>query len=244
MGNVLVNEASLQNIADAIRVKNGSTEKYLPSEMPSAIEGIQSGGTTTQATEYMIMLGECFKNVNFEPLTELHIKVGTKLENPQYHTACLRGTFFGSTGLKKIKISTKESDVLFNIQNLMYNCKELEVFDLTDFKVKLDIATQAFYGCNSLREIKGILDFSNVTNTSVMFNLCYALESISFKENTIHSSIAFNFCSLLSDESIESIIDGLATVETSQTLTFPATVKAKLTDAQISQITSKNWTLA
>ena len=50
----------------------------------------------------------------------------------------------------------------------------------------------------------------------------------------------------LSDETIQSIIDGLAdlTEQTTQTITFYATVGAKLTDEQKATITAKNWTLA
>lgn len=42
---VLVNNSSLQNIADAIRGKNGSSDTYLPSEMATAISNIPSDGT-------------------------------------------------------------------------------------------------------------------------------------------------------------------------------------------------------
>lgn len=41
--NVLVDETSLQGIANAIREKNGTEDTYKPSEMPQAIRDIQSG---------------------------------------------------------------------------------------------------------------------------------------------------------------------------------------------------------
>ena len=44
MAKVLVNDSSLTNIADAIRTKKESTDKYLPSEMADAILSIKSGG--------------------------------------------------------------------------------------------------------------------------------------------------------------------------------------------------------
>jgi len=50
MSNVLVNETSLQNIASAIRTKNGSSDTYTPSEMATAIENIPSG--TVNPTNY------------------------------------------------------------------------------------------------------------------------------------------------------------------------------------------------
>ena len=53
-------------------------------------------------------------------------------------------------------------------------------------------------------------------------------------------------CPLLSNESVQGIIDILYdyTNETAKTLTLHVDVKAKLTEAQIAQITSKNWNLA
>ena len=45
MGNVLVNDAYLYGIADALREKHDTEKKYLPSEMEDAVRGIQSGGS-------------------------------------------------------------------------------------------------------------------------------------------------------------------------------------------------------
>ena len=45
MTNVLVNETSLQNIADSIRAKNGSSDTYTPAQMSGAIDNIPSGAT-------------------------------------------------------------------------------------------------------------------------------------------------------------------------------------------------------
>lgn len=45
MSKVLVNETSLSGIANSIRAKNGTTDTYKPSEMPAAIDAIQTGGT-------------------------------------------------------------------------------------------------------------------------------------------------------------------------------------------------------
>lgn len=44
MVRVLVEESSLQNIADAIRAKTGSSDTFKPSEMDEAIQAIESGG--------------------------------------------------------------------------------------------------------------------------------------------------------------------------------------------------------
>ena len=79
-----------------------------------------------------------------------------------------------------------------------------------------------------------------------MFSSCTKLKNIRFETGTIPISISFVHSSFLTDESVQSIIDGLAdlTGQTAQTITFHLTVKNKLTEEQIVQITSKNWTLA
>lgn len=47
MARVLINESNLQNIANAIRGKNGSSDTYTPSQMASAISAIPTGGSVT-----------------------------------------------------------------------------------------------------------------------------------------------------------------------------------------------------
>ena len=51
MPNVLVQESSLQDIADAIRSKNGTQDTYKPAEMADAIEAISGGGITPTGTK-------------------------------------------------------------------------------------------------------------------------------------------------------------------------------------------------
>ena len=65
---------------------------------------------------------------------------------------------------------------------------------------------------------------------------------IRFKENTIGVSISFAWTRPLSAESIQSIIDGLATVETAQTLTLHANVK--ILQSQVDSANAKGWTVA
>ena len=105
-------------------------------------------------------------------------------------------------------------------------------------------ALQMFSGAQSLKVIDGTpIDLSYSTNNANIFTNTPKVEEIRFAPNTIKSSIGLQGSSVLSDASIQSIIDGLAEVPTAQTLTLHATVGAKLTDAQKATITAKNWTL-
>lgn len=56
MSKVLVTESNLQNIANAIRTKNGSSDTYTPSEMSTAIENIPSGGGSMEIVDEMKMI--------------------------------------------------------------------------------------------------------------------------------------------------------------------------------------------
>lgn len=85
------------------------------------------------------------------------------------------------------------------------------------------------------------MDISQVTTTQNAF-ACDNLIEVRFVSETIKISINFSRCSKLSAQSIQSIIDGLATVTTAQTLTINSTII--LTDAQKASITAKGWTLA
>lgn len=51
MAEVLVQDTSLQAIADAIRAKNGTETTYKPSEMGTAIRAIESGGGSVEIKE-------------------------------------------------------------------------------------------------------------------------------------------------------------------------------------------------
>ena len=121
----------------------------------------------------------------------------------------------------------------------------------------------AFYGCKA-KTIKGInlesatglnnmfrsalvetieepLNVGKVTNFGTPFWQCSTIKNIRFVDRTIHYSIPFAQSSRLSAESVQSIIDGLATVTTAQTLTLNSAIT--LTDEQKATIKGKGWTL-
>lgn len=108
---------------------------------------------------------------------------------------------------------------------------------------------KTFSGRVGLEVIDGQpLDCSSAKTGSplnLIFNYCYALKEIRFVPNTIFIGIDFFYCRVLSNESVQSIIDGLAdlTGATAQTIRFYSEVGAKLTDEQKATITAKNWTL-
>lgn len=81
MGNVLVNDAYLYGIADALREKHGTENLYKPSEMEDAVRGIQSGGTSWKETEITSSIS------NADAL--IRVIVGEDLKNNTMYCAVL-----------------------------------------------------------------------------------------------------------------------------------------------------------
>lgn len=75
MENVLVKEETLIAIADSIREKNGSTDKYKPNEMPEAILGIESEDgdvvDTKKPVKFYGLDGELLYTYSLEEIKEL-----------------------------------------------------------------------------------------------------------------------------------------------------------------------------
>lgn len=106
--------------------------------------------------------------------------------------------------------------------------------------------TLLFNGRDSLEEIIGELDLSKITSANVQnnpFNGCTSLKEVRFTKESIKYNLSFTQSSQLSDESIQSILDGLATVSSTQTLALNSAVYAKLTEEQKQSATDKGWTI-
>jgi hypothetical protein len=113
-------------------------------------------------------------------------------------------------------------------------------------KFKLSNATVLFNGRTSLEEVIGELDFSGIISIydqNSPFSRCTSLAEIRFAKESIKYNLSFTQSSQLSDESIQSILDGLATVSSTQTLAFNSAVYAKLTEEQKQSAADKGWTI-
>ena len=75
------------------------------------------------------------------------------------------------------------------------------------------------------------------------FTGCYSLVYVNIMQETVTQDINFQYCYNLNDNSIQNIIDALATVDTKRTLRFPPPIIAKLTEDQLTTIRNKNWIL-
>jgi hypothetical protein len=102
-----------------------------------------------------------------------------------------------------------------------------------------------FSYCANLEIVDGTpLDFSSSTGVGRIASNCLKLREIRFAPLSIKKAINMINSGELTDESTQSIIDGLAdlTGQTSQKVELHSDILAKLTKEQINTISSKNWT--
>ena len=183
MSKVLVSETHLNDIANAIRNKNGATDKYKPSQMASAIESISSGGSSGGNVEDTLykMLSNTLTEYSNDEITEL----------PAY-------AFRGCTNL----VSVSFPNCIYIGQSAFQitgNVGKDNLASVNMLKLK-QIGATGFYGCAKLTELTfPYLQHINAT----AFSGCSGLTKLDLGLNnddilnTYFSSNAFKDCTSL-----------------------------------------------
>ena len=263
MANVLIESQTMTDIANAIREKSSTVEKMKPAEMPKTIREMEVVDTGVGSRQWWLDVfsqkknfANMFENCSMTTIPQLDTSKGKNFDHmfyqcgnlttiPQLNTS--NGTSFfemfgycgNLTTIPQLDTSNGTSfDGMFTVCRNLTTIPQLDTSKGKSFK-------SMFGYCVNLTTIPQ-LDTSNGTNFTDMFVLCHALKNISFVAGCIKKSIWFARSDKLTDESIQSIIDGLAdlTGQTAQTITFHTTIKNKLTEEQIASATSKNWNIA
>lgn len=160
----------------------------------------------------------------------------------------ISNTFYGCSSLEEVS--------LINIPERAIDCSSFfslapniipDKIKKITFSPKLKVTriTLGFNGRYSLQTIVGELDFSECEPSQQQnpFNGCTSLIEVRFTPESIKQNLSFAQSSQLSDESIQSILDGLANVSTTCTLSLNSAVYAKLTEEQKQSATDKGWTI-
>lgn len=208
MEKLVVDKSSLISVADAIRTKSGANKELeFPNEFINVIEGIQA-----DSAELVSIIQEGINNSVANPnclvfrgwqIPESYINLFDFSTVKQFVS-----TFYANKVLKNLSINTSSAEV---INQICAACVELEIVVFSDTS-KVVTWISPFNVCRKLKSIK-TLDFSSVTTVTNPFLGCDVVEELLFVPETIKVSIAIP-SAVLNDESIQSIIDGLATVET------------------------------
>ena len=173
------------------------------------------------------------------------------------------------SSLTQLDVSNWNTENVTNMSYMFNNCSSLTQLDVSNFDTRnVTNMSYMFYSCSSLTQLDvSNFDTRDVTSMSNMFNTCKALTQLDVsnfdtsKVTTMSSFIAnasvlqsFISCAIpvsfgasgtaLTHDSLMSIINNLATVTTTQTLTLGSTNLAKLSSEEKAIATNKGWTLA
>ena len=123
--------------------------------------------------------------------------------------------------------------------NMFSSCSSLTSVPQFDTS-KVQYMNSMFSGCKKLTAVPQF-DASKVTNMSYMFSSCSSLKSILMTGMSTNFDISPS--TQFEESDLVTILNNLATVTQTRTLTMGATNLAKLTDAEKAIATNKGWTL-
>ena len=150
-------------------------------------------------------------------------------------------TFLQCTNLEYIKgLENWNTDKVTNYQYIFQNCYKLKELNLTNWYAgglpSSGYITGFIINCYELTTLIGGTTIEEVlaNNISCMNGLKVSLTLV----------VNQNQKTQLDRASLRALINGLAEVETTQTLTLGGTLKNRLTEEDIAIATAKNWTIA
>lgn len=265
MAIVTTDDKHYKDIANALREHIGVQEQYKPEDMAKRIsivhdEGFNSGYTggledgkqaeydrfwdayqqNGNRKEYRYAFGgDGWTDETFKPKYDLKPTGG----NNMFAGFSVLGRNTSITECLEQAGVTLDTSNCTNCQQMFYACRATEIPN-----INLGSATNAnslFYDSGYLKKVEiTVPESSPLTVYNGWFGGCKVLEDLTVN-GVLKYSLDLKSSPLLTMASVQSIIDHLKdlTGATAQTLTFHATVGAKLTDAQKATITAKNWQL-
>lgn len=223
-----VQQEKFKAIADKIREKTGSTDKIKPSEFADKIDDVYLAGQNSGGGSYdegyeegkkTIMDGidglyrffTFGQNMNLLPYV-LNKYWENKEINMQYafQDNNVITDFIASKTLR-----TKTPNGLF------FDCINLKTVSGLDKMITGIVITDLFNGCRSLEDA-GTINFEGIFYATRTFAGCIALKEIRIV-GTIEISLDFKDSTLLSKESIASIVNALSQTTSGLTITFSKT---------------------
>ena len=189
--NKLYEENDIQNIANAIRGKNGSTDTYKVSEMASAINDIPSGGNLEDfiPEEAFHFTGNCQNIFAYDVWDWFLKKYGDKIATSDITSAI---SMFLESSIKELPFDLNFADGGCTSRHIFNSCKQLESVRPIDFKQTSPFdVTDMFNACEKLKEI-GKLSNLYPTSTSRWFRNCYYLRHLPEFENLNLSYVQAN----------------------------------------------------
>lgn len=189
MANVLVNDTSLTNIANAIRGKNGTTNTYKPAEMAAAITAIETGGGSSSNTLFHELVDRSIQTITASDLAGV-TKIG-------------KSAFYNCDYLYAISLP----DTLQRIETQSFSYSNIYGELIIPQSVNY-IDTIAFQGCDSLTAItipSGVTEIKYGTFSDCSYLKSVILNNVSSLQDRVFSN----------DRRLESVTfkyDGVCTI--------------------------------
>ena len=224
----------LTNIANSIRTKTGTTQPINAQNFSTEILNISTGGENTlkkllDATHSTISLFQEYKGTSVNGLIAYEDTENVYNMNSMFRTCN------NLTTIPQLNTSNAT-----DISSMLYQCRSLTSIPLLDTSKVINMS-YTFYGCTKLTSIPA-LDVSKVTDMGSIFKDCSSLKSILMTGMKVSFNISAS--TKFEESDLVTILNNLATVTTTKTLTMGATNLAKLTDEEKAIATNKGWTLA
>lgn len=206
------------------------TQADLIAQIQTALEGKAAGGGGTEEIENLI-----------DQSGVLDSTEGTATEKVEYLLRQMRTVLemksvtFGVNGSKTTRVDLNCKGIR-SLQKAFYNCTELTEVHLTN--TQNVVAWGGTFNDNRLITIE-TLDMSKadkdvIGKSTHNWIRTPTLQNLKIVSETIKNSITFVWCSKLTAESVQSIIDGLDPTATGQTLTLPPTFNNADAEAVVS----------
>ena len=226
----------------------------------SSLLSVEKLKVTSEVTDMQNMFNGCTKLTSIEGIGEWDT---SSVRN-------MRSMFYGCTKLTSIEgIGEWDTSEVKDMANMFRDCRGLMSLDLSGWKTyNVTDMNNMFIACSNLinLDVSGF-DTSKVTNMSYMFQNCNGLTSLDLSGwdtgKVTNMSNMFSGCSgltsldsmmnistslslsdtILDVSSLLDVIDNLAILTATKTLTLGTTLLAKLTAEQIAVATNKGWTV-
>ena len=232
MDKVIISKSKLDTLADKINEKVGG-----------------GGGTPISLDEMIDKVGEKDEcRAYFENRTNYKycFHEAPVAEIPYFKTNPQAYNYIGMFEYSQItKAPLLDFSHATTIELMFLSCAKLKEVELKGIELgNLNVLSKTFQECSLLENIITPINGRNIQTSyglNSTFAGCSSLKTVSFVPKTIKVRISFSDSPLLSAESVQSIIDGLAPVTTATTLTFHKDIV--ISDSQKQQIINKGWTL-
>lgn len=247
------------DIAGAIRSKTGDSAVIKADDFDTAIEAIPTGGGENTLKKLLDATKSCQYLFNYYNGTSVDDLISysdtsnvTKMDSMFEECSNL-------TTVHQLNTSNVTNmSAMFRFCRSLTSIPELDTSKVTTMKYmfqscfKLTTVPQLntsnvkdmsymFQSCSRLTTVPQ-LDVSNVTNMNNIFANCSSLKSILMTGMKVSFSISAS--TQFEESDLVTILNNLATVTSTKTLTMGSTNLAKLTDDEKAIATNKGWTLA